>query len=223
MFTAAIFDMDGLLIDSERAIMQAWIDAAARAGSSITEEQFRAVIGRDARASIPTLEAMLGRDICHQVRAIVAEQIQAAEPVEMFPVKPGAFEMLNRLRELGVPCAVASSTLSREVTRRLKSAKLFDYFEFVLGGDDVEHGKPDPALYRLAAQRLSVAPARTLAFEDSGHGVAAAHGAGVPVVLVPDLIPPTEASKAQSLRVLTSLSHALPLVDEWFVTASGNR
>ncbi len=80
-----------------------------------------------------------------------------------------------------------------------------------------------PALYRLAAQRLNVAPERSLAFEDSGHGVAAAHGAGVPVVLVPDLIPPTEASIAQSLRVLTSLSLAVPLIDEWFVTASGNR
>jgi HAD superfamily hydrolase (TIGR01509 family) len=223
MYQAAIFDMDGLLIDSERAIMQAWIRAAAHAGSTITEEQFRSVIGRDARASISTLEAMLGRDVCQRVRAVVADEIQAAEPVEMFPVKPGAFEMLNRLRELRVPCAVASSTLSGEVVRRLKSAKLFDYFEFVLGGDDVERGKPDPALYRLATQRLNVTPERSLAFEDSSHGVAAAHTAGVPVVLVPDLIPPTETSIAQSLRVLTSLSLAVPLVDEWFATGSGNR
>jgi beta-phosphoglucomutase-like phosphatase (HAD superfamily) len=216
MFTAAIFDMDGLLIDSERAIMQAWMRAAARAGSSITEEQFRAVIGRDARASISTLEEMLGREICHRVRVVVADQIQAAEPVEMFPVKPGAFDVLNRLRELSVPCAVASSTISREVNRRLKSAKLFDYFQFVLGGDDVERGKPDPALYRLAAQRLDVAPERALAFEDSGHGVAAASAAGIPVVLVPDLVPPSEATRAQSLRVLSSLTLAMPLIDEWF-------
>jgi HAD superfamily hydrolase (TIGR01509 family) len=150
------------------------------------------------------------------VRSMVREDLLAAEPADIFPLKPGALEVLTQLREMGVTCALASSAASQEVSRRLNSVKLLDFFTTVVAGDMVERGKPDPALYQLAARGLNTATERCLAFEDSDHGVAAAHAAHVPVVLIPDIATPAEATLERSYCVLPSLADAGPLLGGWF-------
>jgi len=220
MFSAAIFDMDGLLIDSERAIMGLWERATTELGRPLSQAEFIGVIGRAASESAAVLTATLGPAVFARASERVRNAIMSADPAKLFPLKPGSRELLIRLRDRGIRCAVASSTVSDEVRRRLSAVGLLDHFDSVVGGDLVARGKPDPALYRLAVDALGIESVACLAFEDSDNGVAAAAAAGVRVILVPDLKTPSDTSVARSLEVLPSLSEALSRLDSWFPTAS---
>ena len=217
-FQAAIFDMDGLLIDSERAIMNAWIAEATGAGLSLTEADYIGVIGRALPQALAHLGELLGGD--HHVQRLRPGVVQRLAALPHYPLKPGAQDVLHALRELGVPCAVASSTAIGEVRLRLGRCGVDHYFGAMAGGDEVHRGKPDPAVYLLAAQRLGVEPAQCLAFEDSSTGARAARAAGMAVTVVPDLVPP---EAAPSFAVLASLMQAVPSLGHWFDAASRNR
>jgi HAD superfamily hydrolase (TIGR01509 family) len=222
MFAAALFDLDGLLIDSERVIMQAWIEAAGTLGHDLQPAQFATVIGRNGPESEQILEAMLGgRGAFDAVRAEVVQRFRDPGRRLAFPLKHGVPEMLAAVQGAGVASAVASSTAAKEVRRRLAAVGLLDHFAAVAGGDEVPRGKPDPAVYELAAARLGVAARDCLAFEDSEAGALAALAAGAQVVLVPDLRAPPAALTARSLRVLGSLVDAVEHVPAWFGTQRG--
>ncbi len=216
MYCAAIFDVDGLLIDSERAIMRLWLRATASLDRPMTESDYLPTIGRAAGESAAILIGRLGQRDFERAHAEVLTAIQTSDPAQLFPAKPGAREILERLRAGGIPCVVASSTVSAEVRRRLHGVGLLEFFDAVIGGDQVALGKPDPALYRLAAASLRTPPANCLAFEDSDHGIAAATAALVSVILVPDLKEPSPASRQNSLATLASLSEAIQHIDRWF-------
>jgi len=216
MFQAAIFDVDGLLIDSERAIMRLWLHATADLDCPMTESDYIPTIGRAAKESAAILIERLGPGAFERTYAEVQAAIQTSDPAQLFPPKPGARDILDRLRAKGVRCVVASSTVSAEVRRRLEGVRLLEFFEAVIGGDRVVLGKPDPALYRLAAETLGVPPAKCLAFEDSDHGISAATAAAVSVILVPDLKEPSPASRQNSLATVTSLTEAIQHLDRWF-------
>lgn len=219
MFSAAIFDLDGLLIDSERAFMEAWIAGARSVGVPLTAEQYAGVIGLADPESYQALAALLGgAAVFAAVQAEVERRwAERADPAE-FALKAGARELLARLRAAGVPCAVASSTGAADVRARLARTGLLGHFDALAGGDEVSRGKPDPAVYRLALQRLGALPAACLAFEDSAHGASAALDAGLQVVLVPDLRAPPPELAARSLRVLASLEEAVGWLPDWFAT-----
>jgi HAD superfamily hydrolase (TIGR01509 family) len=216
MFCAAIFDVDGLLIDSERAIMRLWLDATASLDRPMTESDYIPTIGRAAKESAAILIERLGQSAFERTYAEVQTAIQTSDPAQLFPAKPGARDILNRLRAKGVPCVVASSTVSAEVRRRLQGVHLLGFFDAVIGGDRVPLGKPDPALYRLAAATLSTPPAKCLAFEDSDHGITAAITAAISVILVPDIKEPSPASRQGSLATVASLTEAIQHLDRWF-------
>jgi len=205
--------MDGLLLDSERVIMQAWLVAAQQAGFRLSEPEFLLVVGCGADDSRARLTTMLGGHERFQLVRDRARANLAAQPGVVFPLKPGALELLELLRQRGVPCAVASSTYADEVRRRLANVGALDFFQVVAGGDEVSRSKPDPAVYLLAAERLGVPPAQCLAFEDSDHGAVAAHRAGLSVVVVPDL----KAHDFDSAYMqLSSLEDARAHIDRWF-------
>ena len=213
VFTAAIFDMDGLLLDSERVIMQAWMESAQQQGLRLSRADFLQVVGYGIVESHARLSALLGGEASFQ---LVLERVRArlsAPSGVVFPLKPGARALLQQLRARGVPCAVASSTYAHEVRRRLAQVGVLDLFQAIAGGDEVARSKPDPAVYLLAAERLGVAPARCLAFEDSDHGARAAQAAGVSVVLVPDL---KSHDFAAAYMHLFSLEDAMMHIDQWF-------
>jgi HAD superfamily hydrolase (TIGR01509 family) len=216
MFSAAIFDVDGLLIDSERAIMRLWLRATADLDRPMTESDYIPTIGRAAKESAAILIERLGRSVFERTYSRVQTEIETSDAAQLFPPKPGAREILDRLRAKGVPCVVASSTVSVEVRRRLHSVHLLEFFDAVIGGDQVALGKPDPALYRLAAGSLKTLPAKCLAFEDSDHGITAATAAEVSVILVPDIKEPAPASRQNSLATVASLTEAIQHLDRWF-------
>lgn len=215
VFTAAIFDMDGLLLDSERAIMDAWIQSAREAGVELTKQTYLPVVGRAAPQADAYLAQLLGgREAFVRIRESVLARLNAASA---FAPKRGVLKLLSALSRRGVPCAVASSTAISEVRRRLALAGIESHFDALAGGDEVEAGKPSPDVYLLAAQRLRLRAEHCLAFEDSSNGIRAARSAGMAVVAVPDLVSP---DTTQAHTVLPSLEDADRLVDHWFPARS---
>ncbi|HEY3400930.1 MAG TPA: HAD family phosphatase [Geothrix sp.] len=219
MFSAAIFDMDGLLIDSERATMNAWIGAAKHHGIDFHPSDYLPVIGQTAADSDWILMSRLGgQSAFHQVSERVSELLEMAPPDMRFPLKPGVLDLLSSLRTRGVPCAVASSSNLSDIRERLAAVGVLECFQALAGGDEVIKGKPDPAVYHLAAARLGMDPVRCLAFEDSENGALAASGAGSKVILVPDLNPPCAAIATRCFRILNSLHEALEHIPSWFAS-----
>jgi HAD superfamily hydrolase (TIGR01509 family) len=217
MFSAAIFDMDGLLIDSERTIMAAWIYAARVEGVSLSTEEYLQVVGKRAEDSDAILISLLGGPVVFRRAADrVVEILEDPRTIPRFPLKPGAAELLAALRFYGVPCAVASSSKSNEIRQRLSSVGVLHLFDAIAGGEEVLRGKPDPAIYELAAVRLGIDPLLCIAFEDSENGAAAALAAGLRVVVVPDIKLPCADISTRAFNVLSSLHEALAHVPVWF-------
>lgn len=201
---SAIFDMDGLLIDSERLFIDEWLAAARRRRIPLQAEQLIPLIGLVEESCGEWLATAVGgaaqaREIRREIAARYASG--QARP----GLRPGAREMLAHLHAAGVRCAVASSSRLAEIERRLGEHDLLRYLQAWAGGDEVPRSKPDPAVYLLAAQRLQSDPFSCLAFEDSDHGAEAALAAGMRVVLVPDLKTPSQALRARCHRVVETL------------------
>ncbi|ALV56282.1 MULTISPECIES: HAD family hydrolase [Burkholderia] len=216
-FSAALFDMDGLLVDSERTIMNTWIDVSNAHGVVLTEIDYLQIVGRSFAEGQVILARLIGDPATFDaVRVRVREQLAAPEPHPKFPLKPGAFALLDALAQAGIPCAVASSSAGDVIRARLGAVGVLPFFRAIAGGDEVARGKPDPAVYRLAAERLGVPAHACVAFEDSDFGAQSAAGAGAAVVTVPDLKAPTPEIVALSLHVLASLDDAIALVPSWF-------
>lgn len=215
MFAAAIFDMDGLLIDSEQAVMRAWLAACEQLDAGLTRAHFLSVVGLNRADTEAALTGLLGSRERFLAIATLTDTLLANDPAA-FPLKPGAQALVAELAAASVPCAVASSSRASEIRLRLGEVGLLDHFAAVAGGNEVARGKPDPAVYELAATRLGVAPGDCLAFEDSENGARAALAAGLQVVVVPDLKPPPEAVLTRCLHVFDSLGEARPYLPRWF-------
>jgi len=219
MFAAAIFDMDGLLIDSERPIMAAWIEAARTLDIELSHSQYLQVVGLAMAESERILASLLGgpdaylHAIAHVRRRL---QLERSDGAPLFPIKPGAAEFLSALRERGTRCAVASSSTSGQIQACLGSLGLLHHFDAFAGGDEVARAKPDPALYLLAAERLGVDPAECIAFEDSENGAKSALAAGLRVVVVPDLKHPPASIIESAFHVLDTLHDAVVHLPRWF-------
>lgn len=205
MLKAAIFDMDGLLIDSERIIMQACIAAAADIGITYTQKQFVELIGRAGADSTRLLIAQLGGE---QAYAQVMQGLDArlAAQDHAFPLKPGVNDLLAHYQQAGVICGVASSSPMTHIQHRLEQVGVLHYFAALTSGHEVANGKPNPDVYQLAMQKLGVQADDCIAFEDSEPGAQAAIAANLNVVVVPDLKQPSDYVRQHCLQVVDSLS-----------------
>ncbi len=205
MFKAAIFDMDGLLIDSERVIMQACIQAATDIGINYTQTEFIELIGRSAPDASRIMTAQLGgteqlTKVSQGVEAILAQRNN------VFPLKTGALALLKHYQAKQIICTVASSSATQHIQHRLSHVGILDYFSHITSGQEVERGKPNPDIYLLAIKKLGLDVEQCIAFEDSEPGARAAIAAGLKVVVVPDLKQPSEFVLEHSYRVVTSLT-----------------
>lgn len=218
MFEAVIFDMDGLLLDSERPIRDAWLEIGQAHGVMLDAPTYQRVIGRSMVEVHAILGEVFGVERYRRAADEVAALLEARHAVQGYPAKAGAAALLGWLGERGVTCGLASSSYRAKILHRLGTAALLDRFAAIAGGDEVARGKPAPDVYLLAAERLGVAPAACLAFEDSDNGARAALEAGMKVVIVPDLVEPHPEVAAQCLR-LASLEAAPALCDAWFGAA----
>jgi HAD superfamily hydrolase (TIGR01509 family) len=216
-YAAALFDMDGLLVDSERAMMDAWSRVAARRGIAFPEAAYIETVGRDREQSDAIMARVFGGiEAARAARREAAEVLNGMPPDQRFPLKAGARALLDSLQERRIPCAVASSSTRDEIEERLGLAGVLSCFAAMAAGNEVPAGKPDPAVYLLAAKRLGIPAACCLAFEDSQSGAQAVLASGAGLVIVPDLVRPTADAARRAVEVLRSLEEAVSRVDDWF-------
>ena len=209
---AVIFDMDGLLIDTEAVYLKAYLAAAAHMKVELPLAFCHSLIGRPSPDCDRMIQAFFGPAFALDAFNDHADGHAARTLAAKVPVKPGAAELLAFLGERGLPLAVATSSSRRTTERHLGQAGLLGHFRALATRDDVERGKPHPDLYLEAARRLGVAPNRCLAFEDSNNGLTAAHAAGMIAVMVPDIAPPTDEVRAKCSAVLPDLHAVLALL-----------
>lgn len=207
MFKAAIFDMDGLLIDSERIIMQACILAASELGISYTQSDYIQLIGRSAPDSNQVMITQLG-GVNNFTKVMKRVDEILAVSGNYFPLKIGALEIVQHFHAQGIPCGVASSSYQDIIRYRLSKVGILEYFSVITSGDEVERGKPHPDIYLLAIKKLGVPAEACIAFEDSEFGAHAAITAGLKVVVVPDLKQPSDYVNENCYQVLNSLADA---------------
>jgi HAD superfamily hydrolase (TIGR01509 family) len=190
-FAAVIFDLDGLLLDTERVSIDAGVAAVADLGHVVTPGFMMTLVGIDNRAGIVRLNAHLGTDMDADLLDLAWQRHSDRIMSAGVALRPGADILLARLSAAGMPHAVATNSRTRRAEEKLANSALAGRIATVVGYDLVPAGKPAPDVYLEAARRLGVDPAACLAFEDSDPGVAAALAAGMTVVQVPDLLPAT--------------------------------
>jgi len=209
---AVIFDMDGLLFDTERLYGESILTAAGEVGCAMSRDIFHRLIGVPLEKNRLFLLEHYGP--AYPIEALVAAWSQHFEALVAagLPLKIGVVELLDLLDELQLPRAIATSSSHATVRRHLVSHGLSDRFHAVVAHGDCANGKPAPDPFLKAAERLGVAPALCLALEDSYNGVRSASAAGMMTVMVPDLIAPTDEIQRLCTRVVADLHEVRRLV-----------
>ena len=206
---AVILDLDGLLLDTERVARRTWRCAAAECGYEIDDALYASTIGHTPEDTRCIYMGALGKGFPYaRARALQQDHMRQAIEAGQIAQKPGVPELLETIEGLGLQTAVATSSHRSSARRKLAASGLDGLFHTVVCGDDIAHGKPAPDIFLETAARLRVAGQHCVVVEDSSAGVQAAHAAGMRIILVPDLEPPSEASMALAWRTLPSLEEA---------------
>ncbi len=209
-FQAAIFDMDGLLLDTERVCMDVFEQACLAQGVPFIKELYLQVIGRNAAGIEETLRQGYGPELDYpSLHQEWRKRYDAVVKHHAIPVKEGVIELLEWLKSHKIPAAVATSTARETAQIKLKLAGLDGYFAGLTTGCEVKNGKPDPEIYLLAASRLGIEPRACVAFEDSNNGVKASMAAQMATYQIPDLVEPSHEVLALGHRVVPSMHHVL--------------
>lgn len=203
---AVVFDMDGVIFDSENLYIKCWQTVADKYGISGIKEACLKCLGINAALTRKIMLEHFGDDFPYdgyakEVSALFHEQAEGGKLVQ----KPGVKELLGYLKEKGVKTGLASSTRRAVVVKELEEGGLLPYFDEIVGGDMVSRSKPEPDIFLKACENLDVAPEKAFAIEDSHNGIRAAYRAGMKPVMVPDLAAPVEEIEKISHIILPSL------------------
>jgi len=212
---AFIFDMDGVIFDSERAVIDCWKVIAPQYGITDIETHCIAATGLNEQATRKIFKEQYGEDMPYDEmrakrKALFIERFDQG----LVPVKPGTVELLSYLKDNGYKVALASSTSEGTVRRELGIAGLIEFFDVIIGGDKVTHSKPDPEIFLMAMEQLGVESGESVIIEDSYNGVRAADASGAYTVMVPDLLPPTDEMREKADIIKNSLNDVLVWVKE---------
>ena len=213
MIKAVIFDMDGLMFDTEVIYKIAWTEAAAKKGYHLSDEQHSYLRGSNGVMQKGHFIKWYGEDVPFDeikadCRAYMVEYLSSHE----IPIKRGLFELLNALKEKGYRIAVATGTQRHNAIRWWKKAGVYDYVDVGVGGDEVLKGKPDPEIFLLTVQRLNLKPEECMVLEDSFNGIRAAKTAGCSPVMIPDLEQPSEEIRNLCDHIFESLDKVIEIL-----------
>jgi HAD superfamily hydrolase (TIGR01509 family) len=213
---AVLLDMDGTLLDTEPSYVSALTAALDAFGYPDATATCHALIGIPGAECEALLSARYGENfpLADVIEAFAVRSDEIFR--EGMPLKPGTIELLDALREAGCPFAVVTSTSRQTAERHLTFGGIRARFDTLVTFDDVARGKPSPDIYLLAAARLGVRPQACVAIEDSNPGIAAAYAAEMIAIMVPDLVPPTEETRAKCAAVLPDLHEVLKMLRERF-------
>lgn len=200
---ACIFDMDGLMIDSERVTEEVFLAVAPEFGMEMTHEIYCRLIGRSSVDGRRILSELWPDTDIAAFRKRVSDVKEERYRRDGIPVKEGLFELLDYLQSNGIARLVATSTKRTRAERILKQLDVTDRFDGCVFGDEVTHAKPDPEIFLTALKKAGTKKEETLILEDSHSGILAANRAGIPVIMIPDLLPPDP--KLHTEAVLESL------------------
>jgi len=212
---AVIFDMDGIIFDSERLVIECWEVVAAKHNIPDIVEICMRVQGNNREETGKRFREKYGKEFPYEtykkeVTSLFLERYGEGR----LPLKPGVIEILKELKHRHVPLALASSTRSDIVRQELDDAHLLPYFDAVLGGDMVSRSKPEPDIFLAAAAALQAEPKCCYVLEDSHNGIRAAYRAGMHPVMVPDMQQPTEEIRGIAEAVVENLLAALEYLQE---------
>jgi HAD superfamily hydrolase (TIGR01509 family) len=209
---AVVFDMDGLLFDTERLYGVALQSASAALGCAVSHDVFVRLIGTSWTANKALLRQHYGPGFpTEELETVWMEHFHGLIETDL-PLKPGALELLDVLDELELPRAIATSSSRRTVQHHLDFHGLAKRFHQVVAHGDYTAGKPAPDPFLKAAERLGVEPGLCLALEDSHNGVRAAVAAGMMTIMVPDLLPPSAEIEALCTLVVGDLHDVRRLI-----------
>lgn len=206
-YKGAIFDMDGVLFDTERIYQETWQEIAVKQGITLDGSFLRAISGTSGARMCRVVEEYYHVSDGNSIIAECMEQVRQKLSVHV-PVKKGVREILDFFQDNGIGMAVASSSAAQQIEANLRISGIRNYFSAIVSGTEVSKGKPAPDIFVLAAERLRCAPEECFVFEDSENGVRAGYAAGCFTVMVPDLIEPSSEILPYCRKVCPDLEQA---------------
>lgn len=210
---AVVFDMDGLLLDSEAKSREVLHKTARLQGVEITPHHALQMVGRNTPSTYQFIAELLGSESAAREFIDVRDRLYEEEfEAGRIPLKRGVLEVLETLDEFKIPRAIATSTRRHIAIRKLSKVNIVTRFDYIVGGDEVANGKPAPDIYLKATSLLGKTPQQCLACEDSPPGIEAAFTAGLRPILVPDLITPTERMISQAWKVVPDLHEVSTII-----------
>ncbi|MFC1954633.1 HAD family hydrolase [Chloroflexota bacterium] len=205
-YKAVIFDMDGLLLDTETIAIATFIAACQEYAFDPDLNVFHKCIGVDWETTKEIMSVEYGSSFpLKDVTDLWGKKMDQEMMQKPIPLKVGAFNLLQYLEKEDVKIALVTSTRKEIARKELSNAKIGNFFDFILGGNEVLRGKPNPEIYLTACQKLNEEPINCLALEDSDNGVLAAFHAGITVIQIPDIVQPSAEVKALGHKVMRSL------------------
>lgn len=213
MVKAVIFDMDGLMIDSERVTFECYKEVLKEMSLTMDEEFYKTLLGKPVKGIRQRFYDVYGNDfpiedVMKKVHALIAEKFET----EGVPVKKGLVSLLQYLKENSYKTIVATSSNRNRVDTILKQAGITDYFDDSICGDEVTKGKPDPEIFLKACQKLNVAADEAIVLEDSEAGIQASYDAHIKVICIPDMKYPEKQYEEKAASVLKDLGEVKTLL-----------
>ena len=205
MKKAVIFDMDGLMIDSERVTYEEYQQALNKLSYEFNDTMYRTCLGKNKASVYQIFFKHYGDNFpMDQLWEIV--HLALDQRLEQnVPLKTGIIELLTFLKERHYKIIVATSSTRSRAEKLLKTANIYHYFDDLICGDEVTYGKPNPEIFLTACQKLGVTKEEALVLEDSEAGITAAHTGGIDVICIPDLKYPDEEFASKTLKIYNSL------------------
>lgn len=205
-YKAVIFDMDGVIFDSERLVLEGWQEIAAKYGIKGMEEVLPRCLGVNAQATREIFREYYGQDFPYdEYKKEASALFHSRYGNGKLPLKPGVKELLSYLKENGYLVGLASSTRQAIVEQEIRDAGLMPYFDNLVCGDMLKRSKPEPDIYLKACENLDVEPRMAIAVEDSYNGIRSAKRAGMVPVMVPDMVQPDEEMRSLAHKICKDL------------------
>ena len=213
-----VFDMDGLMYDTERIIMESWDTTGEEMGYGPLGFHIFRTLGMSRNGRKEYFLNELGKDFPYdEFQERYAQETYRRTDAGV-PVKPGLYELLDYLKKEDYLTAVATSSSRESALRKLKSSRLENYFDVLVCGDMVKKAKPDPEIYRIACEKLKNPPKHLLALEDSKNGLKSALAAGMKAIMIPDLIRDCPEVEPYLEAKLDRLDQVIPFLQEHFLS-----